>query len=289
MRRTSTLSLGFLVLLGALAPAAHADKASPLKGAPALRHRLELRKGRFEITPQFMMSMNQDFRHFIGGGVKLTYHINDWIGIGLQAAGGGGIDTSLTGTINNKLVSESDPTAANRPFLQPTQEQFKAHLGTINMVASLYAQLTPMSGKLAIFGAGFLRYDLYLMAGFGLMNITNGWGSYQPNSANLNNATKQTCDKPNPSPDNTSGPNFCDPLNAGIKPSFMWGLGIHLFFNEWFGLNLELRDFVASTNMGGLDLNGDYALNSNDSTVTNNFFGSFGVVIMLPIKAKVSP
>src|SRR6185295_20151132 len=90
------------------------------------------------------------------------------------------------------------------------------------------------------------------------------------------------------SPAQTPDPNKCDPLNGGIKAAFMWGVGLHLYFNKWLALNLELRDFVASTNMGGLDVNGDRALNADDGSVTNNLFAGVGLTFMLPLNPKVS-
>lgn len=284
---TSKILLGALVLATQLVPetAQAENKKSPLAGQPAIRHRIELRKRRFEITPQMQVSMNQDFRHFIGGGLVLNFHINDWLGIALSAAGGGGVDSALGSSISDKLIDEKsipyDPTtASDRPKFQPSREQYNAHLGTINLLASLYAQVTPMAGKLSIFGALYLRYDLYVMAGFGLMNISNSWTDYR----GVKEPSASRCQSSTSEPD----PNTCDPLNAGIKPSFMWGVGLHLFFTDWLALNLELRDFVASTNMGGLDVNGDRALDSKDGTLSNNLFAGVGLTIMLPARAKVS-
>ena len=284
---TSKFLLGALVVATQLAPAtARAeDKKNVLAGQPAIRHRIELRKRRFEITPQLQVSMNQDFRHFIGGGAVLNFHINDWLGIALQVAGGGGVDSALGGSIRDKLIPETKikydlATASDRPKFQPSQEQFTAHLGSINLISSLYAQLTPMAGKLSLFGALYLRYDLYVMAGFGLMKVNNGWADY-PNG---NKDAVSRCTTASAETD----PNKCDPRNDGMKPSFMWGVGLHLFFTDWLALNLELRDFVAKTNMAGLDTDGNRALDENDGILTNNLFAGVGLTIMLPLRAKVS-
>lgn len=284
---TSKFLLGALVIATQLAPAtAQAeDKKNPLAGQPAIRHRIELRKRRFEITPQLQVSMNQDFRHFIGGGAVLNFHINDWLGIALQVAGGGGVDSALGSSIRDKLIPESkipyNPAmTSDRPKFQPSQEQYTAHLGSVNLAASLYAQLTPMAGKLSLFGALYLRYDLYVMAGFGLMKVGNTWADY----TNANKDSPSRCSTASIDTD----PNKCDPRNDGMKPAFMWGVGLHLFFTDWLALNLELRDFVAKTNMGGLDTNGDRALDESDGLITNNLFAGVGLTFMLPLRAKVS-
>ena len=292
MRRISTLSLGLIAAAAVLgAPEAHADRRNPLEGQPAIRRKLELRKLRFEITPQLMVSLNQDFRHFIGGGLVLNFHINDWLGIGLQAAGGGALDTGLTSAINNKLLEETNPNFVSKPIpFQPSREQFNAHLASTNLIASLFAQITPMAGKLAIFGSGYARYDLYVLVGFGLMNLTNTWASYTPKAAtsggNPQVKDAQGCGDAKASTD----PNLCNPQNAGLKASGMWGVGMHLYFNEWIGLNLEMRGFVTSANYGGLDVNGDRTIDSkNDATVVNSMFAGAGVTFMLPVHARISP
>ena len=67
------LSFGALALLAA---PAHADRGrNPLAGQPAIRHRLEMRKMRLEITPQFMISANQPFLIGFGGGANIRFHL----------------------------------------------------------------------------------------------------------------------------------------------------------------------------------------------------------------------
>jgi len=39
-----------------------------------------MRKLRFEITPQFLVSINQDYKHSFGPGANLQFHITDWLG-----------------------------------------------------------------------------------------------------------------------------------------------------------------------------------------------------------------
>src|SRR5947209_894711 len=85
-----------LAILAVGSTTAHADRRNLLEGQPPIRHRVELRASRFEITPQLVVSLNQDFKHFVGGGVVLQYHILDWLAIGAQFAGGIGVDTGLT-------------------------------------------------------------------------------------------------------------------------------------------------------------------------------------------------
>jgi hypothetical protein len=66
-----------------LAPsAAVAERVNPLDEQPAVRHRLLLVAKRFELTPLFESTLNADFRHFLGGGLKLEYHLSDMLSFG---------------------------------------------------------------------------------------------------------------------------------------------------------------------------------------------------------------
>src|SRR5690349_16378706 len=74
------------VVLLLAAGSARADRRNPLEGQPAVRHKVELRKLRFEVSPQFITSTNQDYRFAAGPGVNVAFHITDWVGVGAQVA-----------------------------------------------------------------------------------------------------------------------------------------------------------------------------------------------------------
>jgi outer membrane beta-barrel protein len=270
MPTTRRASLPIVVALLAAATTAHADRRNPLEGQPSIRHRVEMRQTRFEITPQLLLSTNQDFRHFVGGGLVLQFHIFDWLGVGLQGAFGGGYDSGLT----SRIAEVTNNPTAN----QPTTKQFRDHLATINAVLSAYATLTPFAGKLALFGAAFLKYDLYALVGVGMLYLTNSWVA----TADMNNCSN------NPPPGMQGSPNSCDPLNSGVKVGLDFGAGVHLYFNDWLGLNLEFRDVMASWNPGGLDVNGDRKVTEEDNTLQHSLFFGLGLTFMLPPTAKIS-
>jgi outer membrane beta-barrel protein len=271
-RRTLPVALALLLLGSSFA---RAERKNPLEGQPAIRHKVEMRKMRFEITPGLMTSINQDFRTFIGGSVVLQFHITDWLGIGVQAGFGGGLDTGLTSKINDVL----QPTELGP---QPSKDQFNSHLSDIKGAFSAYATVTPFAGKLSLFGAAFLKYDLYAMAGIGGLLIGNNFAaSFNPSAAHQMNE----CDAPMVHTD----PNTCDPENSGFKFGGMFGAGVHLYFTNWLGVNIEIRDYLANINQGGLDTNNDFKLNSKDETLANNLFFNLGLTFMLPPTAKISP
>lgn len=272
MRKTLTI----LALLLLSSTAAQAEKVSPLKGQGEVRHRPEMRKGRFEATPQFVVSTNQDFKHFVGGGLALRYNFTDWLGVGVAVAGGTTLNSGLTDRIN--AVLDNAEAKSQLSAFQPTKKQFNDHLVATNLLLSIYGTLTPIAGKLAIFNALYLKYDIYGMIGLGFQNLSNTWKATDPGNRTANDCANNDAD-----------PRVCDPVNSGFKVSGMFGAGVHLYFNDWVGLNLELRDFLNSTNPAGFDVNGDQKISSKDETVSNNFFVGIGVSFVLPITPKVSP
>src|SRR5262249_25745749 len=105
-----------MVLLLSAVPSAHAaERRNPLQGQPAVRHKVELRRLRFEVTPLFMVATNQDYKIAFGPGVNLQFHIFDWIGVGAEFAYTFTANTPLENKIRAQLPS--DPTNAN--YLRP--------------------------------------------------------------------------------------------------------------------------------------------------------------------------
>lgn len=98
------LHTALLLVLGLLPLSASAKRVSPLEGQPAVRHKHELRSGRFEIGPAFSISMNRYVRHAFTVGAKLEYHINDYFSVGANMEYGIGFDTSITGELEREYV-----------------------------------------------------------------------------------------------------------------------------------------------------------------------------------------
>src|SRR5688572_7446877 len=57
------------------------ERKSPLADAPAVRHRVELRRLRFEIGPGVTSTIGQDFYHAIMVGGKASFFLSDWLAI----------------------------------------------------------------------------------------------------------------------------------------------------------------------------------------------------------------
>jgi hypothetical protein len=75
----------------------------------------------------------------------------------------------------------------------------------------------------------------------------------------------------------------------------LFGIGVHIYFNHFIGLNLELRDYLYKSNPGGLDVNttdnnndNSPVLSSDDEFLVNNLYFGIGLTLMLPPTAKIS-
>lgn len=278
MRTLRFLSL--MLLTAGVARPAFADRRNPLDGQPAIRHKVEMRKLRFEITPEFITSTNQDYRHAIGFGAILRFHLFDWLAIGVQ----GGYfpwnpNTPLEDEVRAKLPDEG-VSPYSYPGPQPTQQIHDQHVLNTKAVASAFLTITPWAGKFALFSAAFASYDFFVDIGGGMVYYTQNNCCTDPTPANL---TAMNAPGALPDPNLQSGAQF-----AGVRGAGMVGVGVHIYFTDYVGLTLELRDYFAKSNPGGLDTNGDRKLNGDDESMQNHIFFGLGVTIMLPPKAKIS-
>ena len=127
---------------------AHADDDAPgnnrretLAEQPAVRHRLLLVAKRLEATPMFESTINADFRHFVGGGIKLEYHVNDMLSFGGIGVFSAALDTKLTTRVIDTL--EADPDDATR---EPSQDEFAQHLNKMPLHGSVNST-TPAAAR----------------------------------------------------------------------------------------------------------------------------------------------
>lgn len=276
MRRVFPLAA--LLLTATVGSQAAAERPeSPLVKEPAIRRRLEMRRMRFEVTPHFMISMNQAYKHAFGPGLTLQFHFFDWLGIGVEGSYFFNSRTELEKKVRNALPDFST-TDYQPPGPQPNVAIHDGRVLGINAAISAYLVLTPFSGKFAMFSAAFLKYDLYAMVGVGLVNYVQSGGD--------KNVGETFGIQPvNGQPD----PNLQDArIYAGFKAGGMFGFGIHMYFNNFIGLQLEMRDYIVQANPGGGDSNADRQLTKKDQTVQNNLFFGLGITLMLPPNPKVT-
>jgi len=279
------LLLGSVLAAGLLAGPglASAENKSDLDSQPAVRHRLLLVAKRLEATPLFESTINADFRHFVGGGLKLEYHMNDMLSFGVIGVGSASIDTKLTERVL-KTLEESDPPppmGASSGSREPSKTEFSQHLNKMPIHGAAYVSLTPWYGKLAAFGKAFVNFDFYFQGGVSFAQLTS-------------DCAASVCDDRDPGapemgmngPVPDDNPNDDPPLNSGFKPGLYLGGGIHVFVNDFMAIDLAVRDYAFTDNPSGADFNADLAVKDDDSRFLHHLFAGVGVSIMLPMKVK---
>lgn len=255
------------------------NTATSLAKQPAVRHRLLLVKNRFEVAPLFESTINADYRHTVGGGLKLEYHISDMFSFGVVGIAGTSINT---GMVNRILATLPDNSPEGDPT--PTRAEFEQHLNSMPVHGAAYASITPWYGKLAAFGKAFVNFDFYFQGGIAVAQLTN-------------TCQNNVCDDPYPGGAQVGGevippdddPNDDPPLNDGLRLGVYMGGGIHVFINNWMALDLTVRDYLFSDNPSGLDFDADLAVTDTDSRLLNHLFMGVGVSIFLPMRAERTP
>jgi outer membrane beta-barrel protein len=247
----------------------------------AVRHRRLLVKNRFELAPLFESTINADFRHIVGGGAKLEYHLGDMLSIGVVGVASTSLNTKLVDRIRPTLEMSSDPKTR-----EPSQDEFMDRLNTMPIHGAAYVSLTPWYGKLAAFSQAYVAFDFYFQAGVSFAqlksncptNICSDNGLSHPDPANPGDTLP---------PDNN--PNNDLPLNDGSRVGLYLGGGIHVFLNDFLALDMTVRDYAFTDNPSGADFNADLLVSNADNRFLHHLFFGVGISVMLPTTVKRTP
>lgn len=261
--------------------------ATSLAEQPAVRHRLLLVKGRFELTPAFEANVNADYKYTLSGGLRAEYHLSDMLSVGAVGFYGASVNTGLTDRILGTLP-EADPDIDPTP----TRDEYQQHLNDMPIHGAAYVSLTPWYGKLAAFGAAFVNFDFYFSAGLAFAQLSN-------------NCSSAVCNDPSPGkprlvPDPEDPANEIEippdgnanndaPLNDGNRFGLYLGGGIHVFLNNWLALDLTVRNYLFSNNPSGLDTNFDYFVSEKDNQLQNHLFLGVGLSVFFPMRPERTP
>jgi outer membrane beta-barrel protein len=124
--------------------------------------------------------------------------------------------------------------------------------------AALNFTYVPAYGKFAGFGDFIFHYDAYVVGGVGALSV-----------------------RPIP---------VIDPDNRNFayepKLAFNLGIGLRIFLNRWFGVNVEVRDYAFNDKLESLDVSktrpADKSTWYGKTSLTNNVQAQFGASIFLP-------
>jgi outer membrane beta-barrel protein len=280
-----------VVALAALSTEAYAERrTNSLATDVAVRRRRLLVKNRFEFAPLFESTVNADFRHIVGGGAKLEYHLGDMLSIGLIGVGSTALNTKLVDKIVPSLDTQAEKqqkVMAGMFIREPSQEELLDRLNTMPLHGAAYVSLTPWYGKLAAFGQAYVAFDFYFQAGLSFASLKSDCPSTicsdpSPGVSRLDPMTGDTIP-----PDNN--PNNDPPLNSGSRVGLYLGGGIHVFLNDFLALDMTVRDYAFTDNPSGADFNADLFVSDADNRFLHHLFFGVGISVMLPTTVKRTP
>lgn len=199
------------VVLAAPTPARAQSQADAFAGKiPPVSGQLYRKKGRLEATLTGNLSLNDAFFSKYFGGLKLGYHVTEFLSVSVHGASGTAVKTGST-----VLCS------ANAGCRDATDAQLWQVPGEIEWLAGVEVAWAPVYGKLNVLSEQVAHFDLYVMLGADWIASREVLGRA---AADLEGAGG--------TPGTTAGP------GAHL------GLGARLFLSEWIALRLELKDYL---------------------------------------------
>ncbi len=215
-----------------------------------VQRRAYSKRGKFELTPMIFQRLNFKFSSYTGLALSAGYHFKENLAVEVvSSVPVPGLFFSSYSNLVTELFDEEN--------LQPEAvdlKQLSYFIGASLNFSALY-------GKFNIYGE-LIDYDFYALAGFGLTQ------------------TRERCA---PAQDGDACDPFQDRNDIGTRPpedsadeyriSGHLGGGLRLFFRDWIGLRVELRDIVYA----------DRAVEANIVTtdITNNLFVFAGASFLL--------
>lgn len=215
-----------------------------------VQRRAYSKRGKFELTPMVFQRLNFKFSSYTGLALSLGYHFRE--NLAIEVVSSVPVPGLFFSSYSN-LVTE----LFDQENLQPEAVDLKQ----LSYFAGASLNFSALYGKFNIYGE-LIDYDFYALAGFGVTQ------------------TRERCA---PAQDGEACDPFQDRNDIGTRPpedssdefriSGHLGGGLRLFFRDWIGLRVELRDIVYA----------DRAAEANIVTtdVTNNLFVFAGASFLL--------
>ena len=269
-----------LVLLSSVLAGSALARKGPLEGAPAVRHKIELRDKRFEVVPTFEISVAHDYKNIYSPGVRAEFHLTDSISFGGSIMYGVPTDSGLTNQIERTLEESPDPTDPT-----PSRSQFKNHLNEMTWHGGGHVTLTPWFGKLALFSKAYMNFDIYFRGGIGFAQMTNNWDFADER---VKDVMTGECAGDATLPQCFTNPNNDGPQNSGFRAGLLLGGGLHVFINNFMAADLGMHSYLFKDNPSGLDFDGDRDVDDDDGRFLSHLFFGIGISMYLPAKAKIS-
>ena len=204
-----------------------------------------LKYRRFELTPHIGYVGNDNFITRLHLGVAGTYHINDILGIELTVAG-------------MPNLGETDYKPLTRRFQR--ESEVVPDITRVTFLATLGGAVSPIYGKVELGASRIINYDIYFLAGAGMVNTRDDTAIIKSPCDDLP-TVRERKDRTNP----TVAENGCWLVDQQHFASYFGG-GLRIVFNKWIGVRLDVRNI---THIEQAWRNGDIGLEMKHSLVIN--------------------
>jgi outer membrane beta-barrel protein len=202
-----------------------------------------LRRGRFELNPYWSIALNDQFVQHPGPGLALNYYIINELAVG--------VNFNWYAPFNVDSKFNFNTRRAARVGVPLTEYNWG---GAVNLT------YVPAYGKFSGFGDFIFHWDVYLVAGGGVIS-TRPIAVIDPNNRFF---------------------------NWKIKPAGNVGIGARIFFNRWFAAILEVRNYLFMDQLENLQIPVSAAAQADsgnwygDDQFTIDVAAQLGVSIFLP-------
>lgn len=206
----------------------------------AVQQAYVLRRHRFEINPYWGLTLNDQFVSHPGPGLALNFYISNVLAVGVN------------GNFYSGLNSDSEFNFQNRRAARVSNP-----INEYSWNANLNFTYVPIYGKFSTFSKFIFHYDIYAVAGVGMMST-----------------------RPIPviDPDNRQ-------FGYSPKIAFNAGVGLRIFFTRWLAANLELRDYIYPEKLESLTIANnptDESLWTDKTSITNHVQAQVGLSVFVP-------
>lgn len=154
---------------------------NPTRDRPVLTNRFFTKSERFEITPYFGYVPNNPFATRYIGGLQVGYHFNE------QFSAAGQVYYSPD-------LGEGDLKGLTRALVEiarrgPTGNNFQQPLDKVTLAANFSASWAPIYGKINLLGETVLSFDLYGVAGLGMISKVDYFAVFDESSTTNDRVT----------------------------------------------------------------------------------------------------
>ncbi len=224
---------------------AFAGKIPPVSG------QLYRKAGRLELTLGGNLSLNDAFYSKYFGGVKLAYHLNEYLSVGAQVATGTAVRSGSAVVCDARNGCSN---ASNQALYQVP--------GHLKMLGGLEAAWSPIYGKLNLAAERVAHFDLSLLLGADYI-------TYEKVVSATDAATLAAAGQRPPDASTVGG---------------HVGLGFRLFLSEWLAARVEFKDYVYVVPVPNWQEGG-----AARKDVQNQLFTELGLSFFFPFKNRPLP